>query len=188
MKKINPEKFTQENLLGQPGGEKSVYEDPDNPDLAIGIFHDYRKETPRQVKARFYLTKTLNLLFPRNIPDIHMVSSHPHAIIVDRVGDSEEQPNYLKMVRLQESFEALGIHLDKNAPTNFKCDKDGNVVYVDSFRPWSLYQGELFRWYDSKGLRKALEELKDEEQRELGRSYLHRLDELLAEEERNLID
>lgn len=189
MKKINPDKFTPENLLGQPGGEKSVYEDPDNPDLAIGIFHTYRKETPHQVKARFYLTKILHLLFPKNVPDIHMASSDPHAITVERVGDNKEEksPDYLEKVRLQEEFERLGVSLDKNKPDNYKCDKDGNVVYVDSFRPWSLYRGELFCGYDSVELQKAIQGLKDEEQRELALSYLNRLEELLAEENRNLI-
>jgi hypothetical protein len=74
------------------GAEKTVYTDPDNEKLAKAVFHkearettsDGTEQTPEYIKARFYLTKILHLLYPKNIPDMHMSASEPNMIVVDR--------------------------------------------------------------------------------------------------------
>src|SRR3990167_10010928 len=61
------------------GSEKIVYQDPNNPGKVIGVFEEWEKKTPNQMKAMFYLTKTLHLLLPKNIPDMHWAGSESRA-------------------------------------------------------------------------------------------------------------
>lgn len=55
------------------GAEKTIYSHPENPEKVIARWHYDTKESLEQVRGRYYLTKILHLLFPKNIPDIHQI-------------------------------------------------------------------------------------------------------------------
>jgi hypothetical protein len=77
--------------IGEPVGEgahKNVYKDADHPDKVIAIRKELEKDSPeleRTIKARFYLTKILHILFPENIPDIDLATSDPQATRREKV-------------------------------------------------------------------------------------------------------
>ena len=180
--KINPEKLKK---IGA-GSEKRVYENPNNPDQAIGIFHEYITESSEKIKARFYLTKISHLLFPQNIPDIHLAASDPHAIVVDRIKDKDMSGrNYGKFYAAIDEFnlklKSVGINWIDNYYKNFIFDEQDRLFYVDSFDPWVII-GETNKnksepSFDKEKLESALQNLEDEK-RELGLSYLKRLEDL----------
>ena len=80
------------NLNKEPigeGGEKKVYDDPNNPNRVVGVYRENRRDkTLNQVKGRYYMQKILHLLFPKNIPDIHE-STQSHVIIEKKERDSD---------------------------------------------------------------------------------------------------
>lgn len=178
--KINREKL---KILGK-GMEKIVYEDPNDTNRAIGFFHEYRSEPPEIVKGRFYLTKILHLLFPKNIPDIHMVSSNPNALVVDKIdGDSVPPDNLKKFVsayyELRDKLSDLDIPAD-SAHINYKFDTKGDFYYVDSFNPWSRVISHENLNFDLEKIRMAINGL-ESDKRELAISYLDRLLKLYKE-------
>lgn len=88
------------------GYEKVVYSDTNNENRVVAKFKEHVKETPNQIKARYYLTKILHLLFPENIPDMHWAGSEPHAYQVDKVETDErhkEIQKYSDMLRAGEA-------------------------------------------------------------------------------------
>ncbi len=184
-------KFNKEKLkpLGD-GHEKAVYDDPNNPDLALGIFHEYIDASVLLIKARFYLTKITHLLSSENVPDVHLVSSDPNTIVVDKIQgrDLYEEKDWEKhdadIDALKIKLDGLGINQIDDFRGNFKYDKDENIVYVDSFNPWKS-GSPMNPNYDKEKLEKALQKLK-EEKRELGLNYLKRLEVLREEEIKNL--
>ncbi len=181
------EKRLGEKLGG--GNEKEVFEDLGNPEQAIGVFHAYRQESHNRVKARFYLTKILRFIFPEQIADIHLAASDPHVIVVDKIEGRE-----LDELKFREddkdievffkSAKELGVWLDYS-DFNFKRDKNGNTVYVDSFDPWRVEFGKINPNYDAQKLEGALQRLRGHE-RELGLSCLKRLEALREEAETDL--
>ena len=164
------------------GGEKEVFVNQENPEHAIGIFSEYsRKETPQQIKGRFYLTKILHLLFPKQIPDMHLASTDPHMIEVDRIsvdrcvpGDTftSKEPCELR----DKIKDVSGVFIDYFS-RNFVYDKEGNLIYLDSVDP---FQGDK-RYYDPEKIKVALEKLEDDK-KERGLVFLKRLEELYKEE------
>lgn len=177
--KINPEKLKK---LGS-GTEKRVYEDPNNPDRALGIYHESQTESAERVKGRFYLTKILHLLLPKNVPDMHLAASDPHAIVVDKVRgwnavdyvDYDENKFSSAFKELRSKLESVGIDWIDGYSENFIFDKDGNLFFVDSFQPWS--EESCKSWFDKEKLELALQNLEDKK-RDEGLSYLKRLEEL----------
>ena len=173
-------------FLGR-GEEKEVYEDPDNPHFAKGIFHEYKEESLEFIKSRFYLTKIMHLLFLKNIPDIHLAASKPHMIIVDRMEAPGGWRSWIKSDDSLEKFEDTQELIEKlenfevytdSAEFNFEYDKDGNICYVDSFVPWYVNKdGLIIPNYNPEKLEKALQELEGDK-KEQGLSYLNRLKEL----------
>ena len=91
MGKFNPEKLEK---IGE-GAEKEVYLHPDDPNKVIAEWFPERaaKESPRQVKGRYYLTKIMHLLFPKNIPDIHLIYKNKRqvAVLERKEADSEHR-------------------------------------------------------------------------------------------------
>lgn len=59
------------------GFEKIVFSDPKRPEMVIaGIREDeVRPVPPADIKARYYLQKIIHMLFPKNIPDIHLAAT-----------------------------------------------------------------------------------------------------------------
>ena len=179
--------------LGE-GAQKKVYTNKDKPDLAIGIFNEDIKETPQQIKGRYYLTKILHLLFPKQIPNIHLATSNPHMIEVDRVSVKKLIPKYESLEDkplAERSLEDqllkdrnilfkkildLGVFPDYHY-NNFGYDQDDNLVYLDSVTPWKNDR----RLYDPKKIVIALNNLSENE-KEQGFVFLKRLGDLYQEQ------
>ena len=54
------------------GDERKTFADPNNPERIISERKEgSEKDTPRQLKGRYYLTKIAHLLLPNNIPDVY---------------------------------------------------------------------------------------------------------------------
>jgi len=54
------------------GNEKNVYIDPENEKRVISLMKETeQRDTLRQLKGRYYLTKIAHLLLPDNIPDVY---------------------------------------------------------------------------------------------------------------------
>ncbi len=194
---FNPEK--RGDLIGE-GYNKKVYQDHENPDKVVGIL-DSETETPNQIKARYYLTKILHLLFPKNIMDMHGVASQPNSYQADK-GEHDELHTILntgddgivsydeahKMVEsdpelknLAEGMDALGVPID-DYPHNFSHDSEGNILYLDTFEAWRRYDsGKIDLWFKFDSLDKALAKL-PEDDRAKGEKYLSRLRALYDEE------
>jgi len=88
------------------GAEKNVYNDPGNEKRVIAEIRnsDERIRTPRQVKARFYLTKILHLLYPTFIPDIHAAISGETDTL--SMGKKTLDAEHLELNRLREKVVA----------------------------------------------------------------------------------
>lgn len=76
------------------GSEKIVYTDPVFPKR---VFKEMKRqegmplktESAEAIKARYYLTKILHLLFPDNIPDIHLAQSEPSMLVAEKINLDE---------------------------------------------------------------------------------------------------
>src|SRR3989344_8207600 len=146
-------KFTNEFYEDRPelklggGWEKNVYADAENPKNVIGVFNkpgsaeSQLNESPQLTKARFYLTKILHLFYPKNIPEISLVTSTPNAFIKKRVNILEtpnesgalDHPDDDGLCHMIE--EKFGIELDPY-PGNWTPDKNGIINFLDTVRPW----------------------------------------------------
>ncbi|MDO8504459.1 MAG: hypothetical protein Q7S36_01245 [Candidatus Liptonbacteria bacterium] len=71
MKKYDWEKLEK---IGE-GGEKRVYKNPSNPESTLLRLKEQVRISEKKMKAGFYFSKILHLLFPKNIPDIHMAGT-----------------------------------------------------------------------------------------------------------------
>jgi hypothetical protein len=170
--------------LGE-GAERTVYEDLNNPDHVIGIFHE-KKEEELKTKARFYLTKILHILLPDNIRDIHASYSDPNVTINSKVKQNSWKfwkkinydPETLKEIRLfvNKLEEDLGVGVDSYYK-NVMRDDNGNLVYVDSINPWGkTYMAN----FSPHKLKESIEKL-DEYKKKKGLEYLERLISLANE-------
>jgi len=70
------------------GLEKTVYADPEDPEKIIGLYRLSNKSAER-MKEIFYITKILHLLFPKNIPNIHLGTSEPNMVKKQRIETDE---------------------------------------------------------------------------------------------------
>ena len=141
------------------GGEKTVYDDPRNPDRVIAIRKD--PETGEHVRAMFYLRKILHFLMPQNIPDVSLES--PEVSILEkrtrnaghlarqslkspRLKSQHEERSltlavdkfHKEMVKdpgrkeLKRKLSELGIYIDSST-SNFSRSDEGDIQYLDSF-------------------------------------------------------
>lgn len=159
-------------LQGEPfasGDEKEIYEHHDPKKIVKVTVDDgegkFETGNERYIKAEFYLTKILHLLFPDNIPDIHRASFKHQATVNERkeldethttlqefyhkvnlgedaeIGEKERKAFELSNQRKQtasiiQRLQNMGIKIDR-AHQNFAEDKKGSVIYLDSIIPWS---------------------------------------------------
>jgi len=128
--------------LGEPigvGGEKKVYQDPEHPDRIVGVFkEDHEEETSNQIKARFYFTKILHLLFPKNIPDMHWAGNEPNAFSSAKVEHDENHHVLRRYSLMRENGEDFELYkrnieefkkkLDKLDEVTDKISNDPNVI------------------------------------------------------------
>lgn len=165
------EKHLDVGLQGEPfasGDEKDIYEHHD-PQKIVKVTVDdgegkFEAGNERYIKAEFYLTKILHLLFPDTIPDIHGVSFKHQATIHERkeldeahrtlqnfyhkanlgedveTGEKEQKAFEISKQRKQtttiiQRLQNMGIVIDR-AHQNFAEDKKGSVIYLDSIIPW----------------------------------------------------
>ena len=176
--KINKEKM---KFIGE-GAEKKVYVNPNNPDSVIGVFHESMEESSEFVKARFYLTKILHLLFPENIPEIHAAASDPYVIVTDKVEDSTRSFTLAERSGkafgdLKAKLDLVGVAFDDFAG-NLKFDKNGDLFYVDSFEPWLVGKNFISKpQFNKEKMEAAIQNL-DDDKKELALSYFKRLDEM----------
>ena len=168
------EKF---HLFDEPlgkGAERTVYPSVEHPDRVVGIYHEGSEETPRSMKATFYLTKIVHLLFPKNIPDVQFAASDPNAVGRTRVELGEEheilkksldsnQPDAAefwvqvekastklsygeskKVTKFVEKLYEAGVHPERSV-YNFGTGDEGDIIYVEPF-PAFYFSKSKSRW------------------------------------------
>lgn len=155
------------------GQEKIVCYDPHNKQRVICFFRPgYRSESKRFIKARFYLTKILHLLFPDNIPDMIWTGYKPLAYASKKVETDHEHQEFNRLAtryhqgewRLSERLNEmenehfkkygsccwdlrkklmdLEVFIDKGE-VNFAISPDsGAVLYLDHVDPWYFPRGK----------------------------------------------
>ncbi|MBI2035616.1 MAG: hypothetical protein HYT12_02945 [Candidatus Liptonbacteria bacterium] len=68
---------------------------------------------------------------------------------------------------------------------NFSRGKDGNVYYLETFRPWTVYSDEVaFLGFEEEKLKSAIQSMADERGRRTANEYLERLLVLFKEEKK----
>lgn len=155
-------------FLGE-GNEKKVFINPEDENRVISeIKEGSEKDTPRELKGRYYLTKIIHLLLPKNIPDVHQVeesSSGKQTIDTSRISHTKEhsllqemrQPGSgseegfesakkmivddmgAEMHELDLKLEQIGLGFNIDPFVgNYTKDEAGNVHYLETFKPWQV--------------------------------------------------
>jgi hypothetical protein len=207
------EKFESENI--QPLGEseeKKVFINPDDESRVISERKEGKeKDTPRQLKGRFYLTKIAHLLLPKNVPEIYQtgessdgtqqieaerISHTPGQTLLQearRSGEDEEsaQDKIIEemggeMGELDLELENIGLGLVIHTGVgNYTKDEQGNINYLDTFSPWETNPSNekgIELLINEEEMRYAIESNPDPTTRETSHQYLDRLLALFEEE------
>ena len=157
-------------------------------------FKDYEK-SPNYVKAQYYLTKLVHALFPANVPDVYFSSvKDGDKITVDqrievvdgertKKKDSADQDTKRKIDLVKVGFEKLDLNFDR-FDWNFNIDKDGNAVYMDSFRPWLDFKqtGVPILRFNEQTAKKMIDNIRDNRAKEECLNYLQRVSVLFKAE------
>jgi len=176
MEKLRPEKITGEEIGS--GTEKTVYRHKHDKEKVVGVFHEersYNKETVNQVKGRFYLTKLLHILYPKNIPNMHLAAADPHMVVVDYVKGSpvnigpREEDDWVDKLIIDDLDRQLinqtGVQMDIY-PGNYQKDKSGNLVYVDTLKAYEIItengEKQVHELFDKDELEEAVGALPEE--------------------------
>lgn len=190
------------------GAEKVVYATAAKEDeSAIGIYHK-EKESPMAAKGRYYLTKIFYLLFPEHVINMHLSSSDPNIIVMDKVnfiGAQEElsaSQTLTKELQLSlddrlsslakdsgiiEKFQTAGMsNLDSNV-RNFGMAEDGTIKYCDTLAPWERIDDRLLLRYDSTRISEAIIKKLHGEEQSQALKYLERLNKLFEQEKQDII-
>lgn len=61
------------------GSERAYFEDQHSKEKLVGVYK--RCAQPNEARSRFYLTRIINLLYPKNIPDVFLSASDPNIIV-----------------------------------------------------------------------------------------------------------
>lgn len=193
------------------GFEKIVFSDPKRPEMVIaGIREDeVRPVPPADIKARYYLQKIIHMLFPKNIPDIHLAATKNGSrlrmqkmeldsahVRVQKIRSryleaTEQEVNEWKQLDLEKQSDprvrelsrkltAAGVLVDK-AGCNFAFNSAGEAQYLDNDAPWFQHLDGTYAYnYDENLLLRAIQELSEPEKgRTLG--YFQRLHTLKKE-------
>jgi hypothetical protein len=199
--------------LGE-GDEKKVFVDPKNETRVISERKDAAgKDTPRQLKGRYYLGKIAHALLPGHIPDIYQAGESvdgKQTVDIERIPHSAGQALLQKLRRASQNEEparekleeerlamrgldddlekiGFGFALDQNAG-NYTKDEAGSTYYLETFKPWradDVDPKELEVLFDEEALREAIDELPDEKARDECFQHLERLLALLGEEKKD---
>jgi len=121
------------------GAHKTVYTHPTNERWAVATYRD-ESALPPPFAERYYTRKLMHLVEPRCTPDIHLSTSSPELIVLDRITPKAENLFVRAVRRITEPVErrlltrrlrqGLGLWIDTNA-VNFMRDATGKLVYVD---------------------------------------------------------
>lgn len=87
------ENIRNQDKIGE-GAQKRIFVHPDDPRKIVAVFH--KNQPVYKTKERFYVNKILNLLYPDNIPDIHLAASRPSVLVIDHIMGKEINPWNLK--------------------------------------------------------------------------------------------
>jgi len=198
------------------GDEKKVFVNPDDERKLISERkNETEKDTPRQLKGLYYLTKIAHLLLPKNIPDIYQASESlggKQTVDMERIvhtrghmllqearrsgGDEESAKEKIieeigeKMGELDVELEriGLGFNIDPNVG-NYTKDEKGNAYYLETFKPWQrdlVNEKELEILFDEEEMGNAIKREPDRKIREECERYLKRLLVLFEEEKQEL--
>ena len=199
------------------GDQKNVFVDPGNEKRVVSeIKKEAEKDTPRQLKGRYYLTKIAHLLLPENIPDIYQAGesheggqnvyaeriSHTagHALIQKARQEGGDEAAALKIsvkelgrgawdLDLELERIGLGFNVDDKNIANYTKNEKGSVYYLETFKPWRVDdfdKNELKVLFEEEDMRDAIDGLSDQETKEKCLKYLERILELMTEEEKEL--
>lgn len=212
------EKFESAKLepIGQ-GEENKVFIDPNNEKHVISERKESaEKNSFRQLKGRFYLTKIVHALLPEHIPDIYQTTqtatgkqtidreriihseTHTHLQNIRKLGENEYEAARAINEEMGESISevtskleelGLGFNIDENTG-NYLKDALGNVNYLETFNPWQADPSSpdgIELLFDIETLREAIEKIPNQQTKKNCESYLNRLI-ALVEEEKNKND
>lgn len=189
------------------GAFKRVYEHPDNERLVVKDTKNEIEPTPEEREKwhllsamEFYLTKIAHILNPKDIPDIHLISTKDDMLqsIHKRVpevtkGVTEEdllsklyrKIQYIQFelnpdperIAIQERFKDAGIDIDVRNPANFGRNEDKTLTYVDS--PYFSHEEgsghiRFITNTDVTKLEDAIDALADDQTRRRAKGYLDR--------------
>lgn len=134
------------------------------------------EKKPNYIKAEFYLSKLLHLLFPDYIPDYYSVSvASPtlistHEYVESSDGENGEPRFNNEFVR---ELVMMGIAIDTN-PRNFIKGKN-NDKYVDRIKPWIVSGGQVKLNFEFHKLENAITLIEDDKNQVKAKKYLERL-------------
>lgn len=182
MKQSVYEKFI-ENLVrnGQVIGEglhKKIYQHPTDESKVVAVFK-HQAWPLEMIKSRFYLNKILHLLFPENIPDIHLAASQPFSLILDKANGLKVSPldllGNIHKSQLMEDLNRVGVTFDPSSTNFIKDKKDKTIKYVDTF---SVEKDGLGFTLSVFKLRKSVLDKLEGNKQLKALSYLQRLNDL----------
>lgn len=180
-------------LIGH-GGEKNVYEHPNDPNLVRGVFFGEVYESAAEIESRYCLARLLHCLLPNQIPDILDYSIPDTSrgqyyfdiqrIDIDETLQASISTRTPECITLKDELGKLGVaNLDPSIGIhgNFAFDTNGNFWYIDQVSPWVNQGINLARNYDPQAIKNRIEQLTGEEQKTV-EQYYQRLEELYQDE------
>ncbi len=160
-------------------------------DINPALPHLKENISDNYIKADFFLTKIMKLLYPENIPNIHMAAGgNFNQTINERVCiDSKKTARFQDLTseargRFADQLEKDGIYMDRKMD-NYVINDEGKMVYLDSFDPWMIVdtkKGVLIKTYDAKKLQQVINNRLPISERRKALQYLKRLEDLYVRE------
>lgn len=152
-----------------------MYINPHDESKAIAVYHEDHQQSSEVIKARFYLTKILHMIYPDNVPNIHSVTTEPATKTMEYVRDGSKTQGPIRGFlsgRRRNNFidelYKLNILVDEGG-SNFLLNEDGNLLYIDEFYFSSLDGDKPLR-----GLKKLIDTRLAGSSREMALQYLER--------------
>lgn len=202
--------------LGE-GDEKKVFIDPKNEARVISERKEEgtEKDTVRQLKGRYYLTKIAHLLLPTHIPEVYQagesvdgnqsvdserIAHSPGQTLLQELRRSgqNEKPAVGKIMKdqgramraLDGDLQKIGLDfvIDENVG-NYTKNEAGDTYYLETFKPWQANGADPEKFeilFDEEVLREAINGLSDQKTKDECLRYLERLLTLAEEEKKNL--
>jgi len=202
--------------LGE-GEEKRTFVNPEDETRIVSEKKEgAEKDTHRQLKGRYYLTKIVHNLLPNNIPDVYnagesidgkqiidaeRISHTPGHKFLQKVRQSGGNEEVALEQMNEEMSEGIGdldselerigfsFNIDKNIG-NYTKDKAGNIYYLETFKPWEVdptKPEEFELLFNEEELRAAIESIPDQEVKQQSLKYLDRLLVLFEEDKKELL-